>query len=139
MATKTKITSMASTGCCAPDFSSLPRVPQDTGKRATECISPDTQSPSSPSDPLPDNTMAAMAKALGHPARVHILRVLADRQACITGELVAEMPLAQSTISEHLRILREAGLIQGEIEGPRTSYCINRAGLAALKEAVASL
>jgi ArsR family transcriptional regulator len=83
--------------------------------------------------------MAAMAKALGHPARVHILRVLAERQTCITGDLVAEMPLAQSTISEHLRILREAGLIQGEIEGPRTSYCINRAGLAALKEAVASL
>ncbi len=83
--------------------------------------------------------MAAMAKALGHPARVHILRILAERQVCITGDLVAEMPLAQSTISEHLRILREAGLIQGEIEGPRTSYCINKTGLAALKEAVASL
>ncbi len=83
--------------------------------------------------------MAAMAKALGHPARIHILRILSERQACITGELVAEIPLAQSTISEHLRILREAGLIKGEIEGPRTSYCIDRIGLAALKDAVASL
>ena len=86
-----------------------------------------------------DETLAAMAKALGHPVRVRIIRLLAERQTCITGELVAELPLAQSTISEHLRILRQAGLIQGEIEGPRTSYCVNRAGLAALREAVASL
>jgi ArsR family transcriptional regulator len=57
----------------------------------------------------------------------------------VTGDLVAELPLAQSTISEHLRILREAGLVQGEIEGPRTSYCLNRAGLAALQQAVNSL
>ncbi len=86
-----------------------------------------------------DKTMAAMAKALGHPTRVRILRILIERRACITGELVAELPLAQSTISEHLRILREAGLIQGEIEGPRTSYCVSRVGLAALKRAIASL
>lgn len=86
-----------------------------------------------------DETLAAMAKALGHPARVKILRLLAERQACVTGDLVAELPLAQSTISEHLRILREAGLIQGEIEGPRTSYCVDRAGLAAMRHAVTTL
>lgn len=86
-----------------------------------------------------DVTLAAMAKALGHPARVRILGLLAARQACVTGDLVAELPLAQSTISEHLRILRQAGLVQGEIEGARTSYCVNRAGLDALKRAVAAL
>ncbi|MGC8463154.1 MAG: ArsR/SmtB family transcription factor [Acidimicrobiales bacterium] len=86
-----------------------------------------------------DETLAAMAKALGHPMRVRILRLLAERQACVTGDLVAELPLAQSTISEHLRILREAGLVQGEIEGPRTSYCVDRAGLVALQGAVSSL
>ena len=86
-----------------------------------------------------DDALAVMAKALGHPARVRIIRLLADRQACVTGDLVAELPLAQSTISEHLRILREAGLIQGEIEGPRTSYCVNRAALRALQAALSSL
>jgi ArsR family transcriptional regulator len=90
-------------------------------------------------DVVDDETLAAMAKALGHPTRVKILRLLAERQACVTGDLVAELPLAQSTISEHLRILREAGLIQGEIEGPRTSYCVDRAGLAAMQQAVTSL
>jgi ArsR family transcriptional regulator, arsenate/arsenite/antimonite-responsive transcriptional repressor len=86
-----------------------------------------------------DETLAAMAKALGHAARVKILRVLDARQACITGDVVAELTLAQSTVSEHLRILREAGLIQSEIHGPRTRYCINAAGLAALKAGIAAL
>ncbi len=86
-----------------------------------------------------DETLAAMAKALGHPARVKILRVLDAHQACVTGDVVTELALAQSTVSEHLRILREAGLIQGEIEGPRTRYCINPAGLAVLKVGIAAL
>ncbi len=89
--------------------------------------------------PPDDETLAAMAKALGHPARVKILRVLDERQACVTGDVVAELALAQSTVSEHLRILREAGLIQGEIEGPRTRYYISTAGLAALKVGIAAL
>ncbi|MDA8311198.1 MAG: metalloregulator ArsR/SmtB family transcription factor [Actinomycetota bacterium] len=88
---------------------------------------------------IDDELLAVMAKALGHPARLRIIRLLAERHACVTGDLVAVLPLAQSTISEHLRILREAGLIQGEIEGPRTSYCLNRAGLFALQAAMASL
>lgn len=86
-----------------------------------------------------DDALATMAKAIGHPARVSIVRLLSQRDACITGELVAELPLAQSTVSEHLRILREAGLIQGEIEGPRTRYCLNQQGMAALRAGVASL
>lgn len=86
-----------------------------------------------------DRTLATLSKALGHPARVQILRLLAARDTCMTGDLVAELPLAQSTVSEHLRILREAGLVQGEIEGPRTKYCINSTGLAELKDGIASL
>ena len=86
-----------------------------------------------------DEALAAMAKALGHPARVKILRILDQRQTCVTGDVVAELALAQSTVSEHLRILREAGLIQGEIEGPRTRHCVSSSGLAALKAGVAAL
>lgn len=105
---------------------------------AEECCVPEA-GVATPDAVFDDETLAAMTKALGHPTRVRIVRLLAERQACVTGDLVAELPLAQSTISEHLRILRKAGLIQGEIEGPRTSYCVNRAGLAALKRAVSSL
>jgi len=88
---------------------------------------------------LDDTELAAMTKALGHPVRLQIVRILAARTACITGDLVAELPVAQSTASEHLRILREAGLVKGEIEGPRTSYCLDSGGLAALKKAIGSL
>ena len=86
-----------------------------------------------------DEQLAAMAKALGNPMRIRILRLLIQREACVTGELVVELPLAQSTISEHLRILREAGLVKGEIEGPRTSYCVDRSRLASLRTAIGSL
>ena len=86
-----------------------------------------------------DHTLAAMAKAIGHPARITILRLLVHRDTCVTGDLVAELPLAQSTVSEHLRILREAGLIRGEIEGPRTRYCVDPDGLAALRAGLAAL
>ena len=89
--------------------------------------------------PLNEERLATLAKAIGHPARVRILRLLAERSSCVTGDLVAELPLAQSTVSEHLRILREAGLIQGEIEGPRTSYCLDHTGIELLKSTVASL
>ncbi len=89
---------------------------------------------------LPDDeTLAAMAKAVAHPARLAILQLLTHRKTCVTGDLVVEFPLAQSTISEHLRILREAGLIQGEIEGPRTRYCVNATGLANLKAGISAL
>lgn len=101
-----------------------------------DCLDP---GPAGPVEALDDERLAAMTKALGHPVRVRILRLLAERHACVTGDVVAELPLAQSTVSEHLRILRDAGLIQGEIEGARTSYCVNAAGLAALKSAIDAL
>ena len=89
--------------------------------------------------PPDDDVLAVMAKALGHPARVRILRVLDARDTCVTGDVVLELGLAQSTVSEHLRILRQAGLVQGEIEGPRTRYCVNRDGLARLKAGITAL
>jgi predicted transcriptional regulator len=72
-----------------------------------------------------DNQLAAMAKALAHPARIAILKVLLNRESCICGDLVEELPLAQSTISQHLNELKKAGLIKGEIDGPATCYCID--------------
>lgn len=92
-----------------------------------------------PVDVPDDDTLATMAKAVAHPARIAILRLLAHHQTCVTGDVVAELPLTQSTVSEHLRILREAGLVRGEIEGPRTRYCVNANGLAALHAGVAAL
>ena len=71
------------------------------------------------------NELAAFAKALGHPARVAILQHLLKMNACINGDLVEELGLAQATISQHLRELKEVGLIQGSIEGTKVSYCIH--------------
>lgn len=70
-----------------------------------------------------DDTLARMAKALGHPARVAILRLLLRRGECICGAIVDELPLAQATVSQHLKVLKEAGWIQGEVDGPRVCYC----------------
>jgi ArsR family transcriptional regulator len=83
--------------------------------------------------------LAALAWAIAHPARVRIVRLLISRCACVCGEIVDEMPLAQSTVSQHLKILKESGLVQGEVDGPKMCYCINRENLAALKALVASL
>jgi ArsR family transcriptional regulator, arsenate/arsenite/antimonite-responsive transcriptional repressor len=83
--------------------------------------------------------LAAMCKALAHPARVEILRILVKRNACVCGDIVDALPLAQSTVSEHLRILKEAGLVTGEIEGPRTCYCVNKTAVAQLEKLVGKL
>ncbi len=72
------------------------------------------------------NQLAKVAKALGHPARIAILDLLKQRD-CICGDIVEELDLSQSTISQHLKELKEAGLIRGEIDGPKTCYCINTA------------
>ena len=77
-----------------------------------------------------EQQLAAVAKALGHPARVAIVRLLAQRRACVFGELVLELPLSQSTVSQHLKELKAAGLVQGEIDGPRVCYCLDAAGWA---------
>lgn len=69
--------------------------------------------------------LARSFKALGHPARLAILRVLAQKQACICGDIVEEIPLAQSTISQHLKVLKEVGLVRGEVDGPAVCYCLD--------------
>jgi ArsR family transcriptional regulator, arsenate/arsenite/antimonite-responsive transcriptional repressor len=80
--------------------------------------------------------LARMLKALGNPVRFHIMQYLASRQMCITGEIVELTTLAQSTVSQHLKVLREAGLIEGEVEGPATCYCINQEGVLWLKDQI---
>ncbi len=86
-----------------------------------------------------DEELAALAKALGHPARVQIMRLLVRREACICGDIVDELPLAQSTVSQHLKVLKEAGLIRGEIDGPRVCYCIEPRTVRRLKSLIGSL
>ncbi|MGB0929585.1 MAG: ArsR/SmtB family transcription factor [Chitinophagales bacterium] len=69
--------------------------------------------------------LAALAKALSHPARIAILQLLISKKSCICGDIVEELPLSQSTVSQHLKELKKVGLIQGEIDGPRICYCVN--------------
>lgn len=82
---------------------------------------------------------AAIAKALGHPARIAILRMLAERNTCFCGDITDILPLAQSTVSQHLKALKSAGLIKGTIEGTRTSYCLNPAGIKELQQLLSGL
>ena len=86
-----------------------------------------------------EDRLAALAWGLAHPLRIRILRLLAKRETCVCGEIVEQLPVAQSTVSQHLKILKEAGLVQGEIDGPRVCYCINPTSLAELKELVSKL
>ena len=86
-----------------------------------------------------DEELAALAKAIGHPARVQILRILVHRTTCMCGDIVDELPLAQSTVSQHLKMLKEAGLIRGEVDGPRVCYCIEPRALRRLKVLTAAL
>lgn len=84
-----------------------------------------------------DEQLAKLAKAIGHPARVQILRMLSRKEARVCSQIVDELPLAQSTVSEHLRILKDAGLVRSTQDGPRVGYCINFDGLRRLKALIA--
>lgn len=101
--------------------------------------------PAEPAPPVPETeaeanaALAGLAKALGHPARVAILRMLVRQQGCIVGDIVGELPLAQSTISQHLKQLKQAGLIRGEVDGPRVCYCVEPGAVALLKTLVSAL
>ena len=72
-----------------------------------------------------DNKIAKYAKAFAHPARVAILKLLAKRNACVCGDIVDQLPLSQSTVSQHLKELKEIGLVQGDVEGAKVCYCID--------------
>lgn len=86
-----------------------------------------------------DEELAQLAKAIGHPLRVQILRILEQRDTCVCGDLVELLPVAQSTVSQHLKVLKDAGLIRGEIDGPRVCYCIEPRVLRRLKVLIAAL
>jgi ArsR family transcriptional regulator len=85
---------------------------------------------------LSEDDLGELCKALGHPARVRLIRILLDKGECISGDLADEFSLAQSTVSEHLRILKDAGLIKGSIDGPRRCYCVNEERLSYFKSLV---
>ncbi len=86
-----------------------------------------------------DEELASLAKALAHPARVKILRILLRKNTCICGDIVDELPLAQSTVSQHLKVLKDAGLIRGDVDGPRVCYCVEPRGLRRLRALVGGL
>ena len=83
--------------------------------------------------------LASLCKALAHPVRLKIIEHLKKVNCCICGEIVEILPLSQSTVSQHLKLLKEAGLVKGEIEGPRTCYCVDHEALNRFKTAVAGL
>ncbi len=85
-----------------------------------------------------DERLVRMLRALGNPARVMIVKALRNQGACQTGALLGSLPLSQSTISEHLRRLKEAGIVSGEIDGPSTCYCLNEEALDWLREQLAT-
>ncbi|MCC2111074.1 MAG: winged helix-turn-helix transcriptional regulator [Hyphomicrobiales bacterium] len=83
--------------------------------------------------------LAEILKALAHPARLRILSLLAKRGTCICGDLVEAMPLSQATVSQHLKVLRQAGLIQGTIDGPRSCYCIDHEEIGVVRDHIVAL
>jgi ArsR family transcriptional regulator len=99
------------------------RAPDPTRKEPTKvcCAVPE------------DQELATLARGLAHPLRVTILRTLLEQGQCLCGDLVAAIPRAQSTVSQHLKILKETGLVAGEIDGPRVCYCANRDAVARFK------
>lgn len=88
---------------------------------------------------IDSHRLAIICKALAHPARIQIVAHLKEIDQCVCGQLVEVLPLAQSTVSQHLKILKKAGLIKGEVEGPRTCYCINHDVMEEFKTLIAAI
>jgi len=104
------------------------------------CCPPAKPTPPVPTDPEEaDALLAKLAKALAHPARVAIVRMLVRHEGCIVGDVVDALPLAQSTVSQHLKQLKDAGLIRGDVDGPRTCYCVEPGTVALFKALVQGL
>ena len=95
--------------------------------------------PETGNDFCDNESLALVCNALSHPARIRIVEHLKAVDQCICGEIVEILPLAQSTVSQHLKILKTAGLVLGEIEGPRTCYCLDKKRLELFKQAVAKI
>jgi DNA-binding transcriptional ArsR family regulator len=92
-----------------------------------------------PFDGTGAHRLAELCKALSHPARIEILNHLLIERHCICGDLVAVLPLAQSTVSQHLKVLKAAGIVQGEVAGPKTCYCVDPEVLEELKTLVTGM
>ena len=105
---------------------------------ASECCPPPLDGPDlrPVEGPQADEELAELAKAIGHPARVQILRLLVRKSGCICGEIVEELPLAQSTVSQHLKILVDAGLVRYAPDRQRSRYEIDRAAFGALQSSL---
>jgi ArsR family transcriptional regulator len=105
-------------------------------------VGPTRTEKAAPSPRVPgaaDAELARLAKAIAHPIRAAILRHLIREGECVCGDIVARLPLAQSTVSQHLKILKSAGLLQGEVDGPRVCYCADPEGVRRLKRLVGEL
>jgi ArsR family transcriptional regulator len=100
------------------------------------CTPPDGQAKAHQPKPAQDKELATLCKALGHPARVAIVRHLLATKTCMVGDLVEVLPLAQSTVSQHLKVLKSAGIIAGEVDGPKRCYCVNPKSLVRLQELI---
>lgn len=117
-----------------------PLASQAMSGRATSCCPPVLAGA-----PVPtagegyERELSALAKAMGHPARVRILRLLSERTGCVCGDIVDEIGLAQSTVSQHLAVLKDAGLIRGDVVGPRVCYCLAPEVLRRFKMLAAAL
>jgi DNA-binding transcriptional ArsR family regulator len=85
------------------------------------------------------NQMARMAKALAHPARIAILEYLMNKESCVCGDIVEELPLSQATVSQHLKAMKDAGIIRGSIDGPFRCYCIDQPCCQQLKESLVKM
>ena len=108
--------------------------------KTTACCPPAEPMPPVPTDEEEANEhLARLAKAIAHPARVAIVRLLVRHEGCIAGDIVDQIPLSQSTVSQHLKQLKEAGLIRGEVDGPRVCYCVDPGAVALLKALVEAL
>ena len=113
--------------------------PRRPSRKASLCAQEDAVDLRPVEGDAANDELAALAKALGHAARVHILRLLARKKTCSCSLILDELPLAQSTVSQHLKVLKDAGLIRGTIDGPRISYCIEPRALRRLRALVGSL
>jgi len=98
-----------------------------------------TNTPRDPHRRRTDTDLARLARGLAHPLRVRIVRLLRERGRCMCGDIVEEIPRAQSTVSQHLKVLKEAGLISGEVDPPRVCYCLDPDALRQLKSLVEEL
>jgi ArsR family transcriptional regulator len=111
-------------------------MPAKKLKKQLKCCQPRSGAPASGAAM---DKLAKLAWALAHPARVRIVHLLSGQTRCICGEIVDELPLAQSTVSQHLKILKDSGLVDGNVDGPTVCYCINPTALKELKTLVARL